>query len=177
MAEVGRPDMKVSLDTGDDLEGEERELAILGKLMEVDCHPDQPSWAEFSRGQQAAAATAEFERKVASGGFEYYFHYSYAPLDEAVARGLALFQARPYLEMFARAMAAFPGGRPPAEMTDRQEILSDPPESLTETLEELDMLFDEQNESDEDLCHFRLRYVDQNVAEFFDVEGYEQLFD
>lgn len=174
---MARDDMKVSLDIGDDLEGEEREHAILGKLMEVDCHPDQPEWQEFSPGQQAAAATFEFERKVASGGFEYYFHYSYAPLDEAVARGLALFEALPYLQMFAKAMAAFPGGRPPAEMTERQAILTDMPDEMTDVFEELDAEFDDQNEGDQDLCHYRLRYVDRNVAEFFDTEGYEQLFD
>jgi hypothetical protein len=82
-----------------------------------------------------------FEGEVNNGGFHQFFYNSAGNETAEIIRALEIIGAVKVAEIVKKAAGKFPGGMPPRDRTDRQDLLLDRVDPDIKVFEELDQAF------------------------------------
>jgi len=115
-------------------------------------------------GQRALYVTTLFVREVDNGGLDQFFSNSSGMYASEVRKAFRLLGADEHAAAFEKAIKIFPGGRPPLDQEDRQNLLEDIPEARRRAFfEPLEQdLYGEHR-----LWPYFQKYVDMHPNEFF----------
>lgn len=99
----------------------EHDLAAL--LWRIGQKCGKRGWRSLTETERRLLAVYSLEGEISNGGFEQYFFNPTGGDAEVALAGLKDMGAATAAELLERAMAQFPGGKPPAEYEKRHEVL------------------------------------------------------
>ena len=123
---------------------------------------------QATAGQRALLAIHWWQSEMDNGGFHQFFWNPSGLLIDDVLSGLARVEAQPHAGLLRRALALFPGGRPPAASRLQRTLDAIPPRRFAALDGEFQRLCGRRPTRLDGLC---ARYVRSNLDEFFLPKG------
>ncbi len=123
---------------------------------------DRNGWDHLTDTERRLVAVQALEGEVLNGGFDQYFFNSTGNDAEVALAGLKDIGAKIAASLLERAMAVFPGGRPPADRQQRWKAMDQIKSSSKPVWEKCD---DEFYKFQEDLSQMSLAYARTNRAQ------------
>lgn len=142
-------------------EGDDRKLDVLGAL----CHrigQKASSGGDLTETERRLCAAYFLEGQVMNGGFDQYFFNSTGNDCEVALAGLKDIGATAAAALLERAMAVFPGGRPPVDRQQRHRLMTCLGSRSRSVWDQCDDEFYHRGEKTYELC---LTYAKRNRAE------------
>ena len=124
---------------------------------------DRDGFAALTPDERVAYCVDALEREVNNGGFDQFFWNSSGDTAHETQAALGEIGAPAAAQLVREAIAAFPGGKVPADRGEREKVLETLPESAREKWGELDGRF---YEYPDDLAALMRRYVQAHRAGF-----------